>query len=206
MTGLDQESEGSCRTAVLQGPRVTLRGPERRDIEAIASIGVDAEIMRFFGATLEAQAELTTTEAEAHYRELLDTELPLWVIEADGAFIGTAGFSSVNTDDRRGRFAIGILDPGYLGRGLGTEVTRLVLAYGFEVMCLHRIDVRVLSFNERAIACYRKSGFVEDGRERESALVGGEWYDDLIMSILESEYRRLRPSWPEAPYLGAAKG
>lgn len=55
-------------------------------------------------------------------------------------------------------------------------------------MKLHRVDLRVLSYNRRAIACYRRCGFVEEGVERESAYVSGAWYDDLMMSVLEHEY------------------
>jgi [ribosomal protein S5]-alanine N-acetyltransferase len=49
------------------------------------------------------------------------------------------------------------------------------------------VDLRVLAFNERAIACYTKCGFVIEGRERETALIDGTWYDDVMMSILEHE-------------------
>jgi len=34
------------------------------------------------------------------------------------------------------------------------------------------------------------SGFVEEGRERDSALIAGEWDSDVLMSILEREYRK----------------
>jgi RimJ/RimL family protein N-acetyltransferase len=35
-------------------------------------------------------------------------------------------------------------------------------------MNLHRVDLRVLAFNDGAIASYRKCGFVQEGCERES--------------------------------------
>ena len=50
---------------------------------------------------------------------------------------------------------------------------------------LHRIDLRVLAYNTRATRCYLRAGFVEEGREREAALVDGTWHDDVIMGILE---------------------
>lgn len=67
---------------------------------------------------------------------------------------------------------------------------RLALAYGFDGLGLHRIDLRVLAFNERAIRCYRKCGFVVEERLREPALVDSERHDDLIMGLLASEFRR----------------
>lgn len=62
-------------------------------------------------------------------------------------------------------------------------------------MGLHRVDLRVLAYNERAIAAYRKCGFSQEGVERESAWIDGKWFDDVMMSILEDEYRALAPGW-----------
>ena len=47
----------------------------------------------------------------------------------------------------------------------------------------------VLEYNVRAIRAYEKCGFVREGVERESALVDGAWHGDVIMGILEHEYR-----------------
>lgn len=74
-------------------------------------------------------------------------------------------------------------------------MTRLVLRYAFEDLGLHRVDLRVLEYNDRAIAVYEKCGFVREGVERESANVAGKWHSDLIMGILEHEYRALVSTW-----------
>jgi ribosomal-protein-alanine N-acetyltransferase len=108
-------------------------------------------------------------------------------VEFKGQVVGTVRLHGVDEVDRRARYAIGLLDSARLGIGLGTEVTRTVLTYGFRDMGLHRIDLRVLAFNARAIGCYLRCGFVEEGREREAAFVGGQWHDDVIMGILEHE-------------------
>ncbi|SMF53201.1 hypothetical protein SAMN06265365_1186 [Tistlia consotensis] len=43
--------------------------------------------------------------------------------------------------------------------------------------------------NARAIRAYENSGFVEEGRERESAPLDGEWHDDAITGVLEGQHR-----------------
>ena len=50
----------------------------------------------------------------------------------------------------------------------------------------------VFEFNERAIRTYKRSGFVIEGRARESIFRDGRWWDELAMSVLESDWRRLR--------------
>ncbi|KAJ3498198.1 hypothetical protein NLG97_g1319 [Lecanicillium saksenae] len=48
------------------------------------------------------------------------------------------------------------------------------------------------SLNEGAVRVYKKAGFVEDGRDRESLFIAGNWYDTVHMSILEREWRARR--------------
>jgi RimJ/RimL family protein N-acetyltransferase len=189
----------------LRAAHVLLRQPEPRDVVAIRRLGCDAEVERMYGHEAEPQAELTQAQAEAIYRELVSGEDPyLWAIEVEGAYVGTAFLHSLEENERRASYAIGIQASRYLGRGFGTEATRLVLAYAFEVLKLHRIVVKVLDFNVRAIACYRKCGFVEEGRERECALLDGAWHDDVIMGLLEHEYREASTAWLERDAVRAA--
>ncbi len=135
---------------------------------------------------------LTPAEVERWHEEVSSDPLS-WIVETAGRCIGTARLHSLDAENRRARYAIGLFDPGYWGKGYGTEVTRLVLQYAFETLGLHRVDLRVLAFNARAIACYEKCGFVREGVEREGSWIGGEWQSDVMMSILEQEYRAKEP-------------
>ncbi len=60
--------------------------------------------------------------------------------------------------------------------------------YGFNYLNLNNIKLDVLSFNERAIACYKKCGFKEYGRRRKSEFVNGKYYDRISMDILKEEF------------------
>ena len=53
----------------------------------------------------------------------------------------------------------------------------------------------MLEYNARGIACYEKCGFVREGIEHESAFVAGAWQSDVIMGILEHDYRWLAAAW-----------
>ena len=63
------------------------------------------------------------------------------------------------------------------------------MQHAFGTLGLHRLDLRVIAYNVRAIRCYLACGFVVEGREREAALVGGEWHDDIMMGALAREFR-----------------
>ena len=179
----------------LRGRRVVLRRIEERDKQDRLTAGNDADAVRMFGGDDRVVAPLTDEDVERWYENQL-REPYAWVAEFEGRCIGAARLHSLSATDRRARFAIGIFEADLRNQGLGTEMTRLVLRYAFEELKLHRVDLRVLVYNHRAIATYEKCGFVREGVERESALVAGEWHDDVIMGILEHEYRAIAHTWP----------
>jgi RimJ/RimL family protein N-acetyltransferase len=88
---------------------------------------------------------------------------------------------------RTATYAI-LIGPPHQGHGYGTEATRLVVRYGFAELGLHRIQLAVIGGNERALRTYRKAGFVEEGRSRESLYRDGAWHDEIRMSILDREW------------------
>jgi RimJ/RimL family protein N-acetyltransferase len=170
----------------LKGKRVTLRRPREDDVQARLRLGTDAEIFRMYGGNLSDLRPMTKDAAKRWVQRLLDQDYA-WIIEA-GSLIGQIRLDRVDLRDRRASLAIGIEDASELGKGLGTEAIALALGYAFNVLELHRVSVRVVDYNLRAIRAYQKCGFVLEGREREAALVDGIWHDDLMMAILDREY------------------
>ncbi len=177
---------------VLTGERVTLRRPREEDFEARLRLGADAEIFRMYGGNRSDVRAMTEDAAKRWLQRLLDQEYA-WVIEA-GTLIGQIRLDRVDLRDRRASLAIGIEDTAQLGIGLGTEAMALVLGYAFNVLKLHRVSVRVVDYNLRAIRAYQKCGFVIEGREREAAFVDGIWHDDVMMAVLDREYMEFQRS------------
>jgi RimJ/RimL family protein N-acetyltransferase len=174
---------------ILHGLNIVLRPPCEADIEARLALGRDAHIAEMFGASREDLRPMTRDEA-SQWVQRLQGQSYAWVLETDGAFIGEIRLDRVDARDRRASMAIGIYDPAYLSRGLGTQAIKRLTEHAFDVMRLHRIAIRVLAYNQRAIRAYEKCGFVVEGRERESAFVNGAWHDDVMMGLLEKDFQR----------------
>ena len=176
-----------------------LRRAVLRDAQDRLACGADPELTRLYGGDPSQVHAMTADDAEGWAQKMIDSDNPYsWVIavnagEADpvGKCVGTVRLHSLDAHDHRARYAIGIFDAHYRGKGYGREVTKLVLDYAFGVLNLHRVDLRVLEFNSVAIACYQACGFAVEGRERESCCIQGEWYDDIMMSILQEEWQQL---------------
>jgi RimJ/RimL family protein N-acetyltransferase len=111
---------------------------------------------------------------------------------ASDRLVGTCAFSQLDGDNGSALYHITIGEKDAWGRGYGTEATRLMLDHAFGALGLHRIALFVFEFNERAVRTYRRCGFVVEGRARESIFRDGRWWDELAMSVLESDWRRLR--------------
>jgi [ribosomal protein S5]-alanine N-acetyltransferase len=189
---------------VLRGAQVVLRPPRSADAGVIARLGVDPAIERFFGVEGSTRRGLTSAEARAALAHLGGrTGTQGWVIERNGRLVGLARLFGVEPDERRARYAVTLLSHDWVNQGMGTEATRLVLTYAFAVLGLHRVSARVLSFNERALACLRACGFVEEGRERESVPFEGLRYDLVIMGVLDREFAALAAARPECAGLSA---
>lgn len=151
-------------------------------------LGRNAEIVRMYGGTLrDAEQPLLISDALS-WLEAIERHPCAWIVDNNGEFLGEVRLDAINEQDQRARLAIGFYNPAKLGLGLGKEAIRLVLGYAFSELRLHRVDLRVLAYNSRAIRCYQQCGFTIEGRKRESAFVSGEWCDDLIMGILAPEF------------------
>lgn len=73
------------------------------------------------------------------------------------------------------------LAPAAQGKGVGQETLRLLADYAQQVFALRKMVLQVLADNARAIAFYRRVGFVEAGCLREHVYVEGRYRDVLLM-------------------------
>ena len=177
---------------LLEGRNIKLRPPRGDDVAARFALGNHVEIAEMFGASGDEVKQITRQGA-ASWLQWLTDHPHAWVIEVNGTFAGEIRLDNVNRQDRRAMMAIGINNPALLGKGFGTEAITVLLRHAFGEMGLHRIGIRVLAYNKRAIRAYEKCGFIVEGRERETAYVNGSWHDDIMMGLLDREFSSLRP-------------
>jgi putative acetyltransferase len=76
-----------------------------------------------------------------------------------------------------------VVHPGSTGQGIGSAMLGHLLEWAAQDGRVLKVELRVRSTNERAIALYRKFGFVEEGRFRQRLrLPDGTFVDDLAMA------------------------
>ena len=78
------------------------------------------------------------------------------------------------------------------GEGAGGRILPLVIGWVFGWEETHRFYLHARGDNERALRCYRRAGFVEEGRDRESFLLPDGARTDMVnLSILRPEWAAL---------------
>lgn len=176
------------KTPVLESGNIRLRPPNDRDIGVRLALGHDPEVVHMFGISRQDVRPLTQEGAERWARNLAEHPHG-WVIESGGSLTGEIRLDHVDFRDSRASMAVGLFKGSSLGRGIGSAAIMLVLDHAFNTLKLHRIGVRVLAYNTRAIRAYEKCGFRSEGRERETAFVEGRWHDDIMLGLLDYEFR-----------------
>ncbi len=176
----------------LVGSRVVLRRHAPGNVAAFLRWYADPEIARL--ARYQA-TPMRPEEIERFFvaRVVGPEALAMAVHENEtDRLVGTCAFSQLDAENGSALYHITIGESDVWGRGYGTEATQLMLDHAFGTLGLHRISLYVFEFNERAIHAYKRCGFVIEGRSRESIWRDGRWWDEMAMSILESDWRARR--------------
>lgn len=106
-------------------------------------------------------------------------------------FLGTIALKRINMINRGASLSVSIHNPSNHNKGYGTDAVRCILKIGFNFLNLHRIELHVYEFTENAVHVYEKLGFKKVGIRREASFIIGKYRNDLVMDILEREYREL---------------
>jgi len=158
--------------------------------------GEEAEKYTHWMNNLETTVKLTTApqiislEKEKQMLELFQKEGYNFAVvqKENDELTGNCGLMNVDLVQRTAELGLFIGEKKHRGKGYGSETVQLLLDYAFNLLNLHSVYLRVRSFNEAALRCYPKLGFKEIGRRRECVLVGGSYYDEIYMDILDREF------------------
>ncbi len=67
----------------------------------------------------------------------------------------------------------------------GQYAIRTLLKYLFEELNAIRVELEVIESNLRAINCYKKCGFLEEGIRKNNVRIEIEYVNTLIMGIIK---------------------
>lgn len=114
-----------------------------------------------------------------------------FVITLEGDAVGRCTIFHEDTLARHAEVGIALV-PEARGKGVGTAALAQLVEFAFVRRNLRRVYLVTLATNLGGLACYRKVGFVEEGRHREQCWVRGEYVDEIAMGLLRAEWEARR--------------
>lgn len=176
--------------AFLEGDQIYLRALEVSDAtEAYLSWLNDPETTRglMSGAypsnleDLRRYVETVTTSKDAVMFAVCD--------KSSDEHIGNIKIDRFDWSSRTCELGILLGSKDHRGKGIGTEVCRLVLQYAFERLNIRKVLLAVYANNPAAIRTYEKLGFVMEGTLRQHVWVEGSYVDKHFMGIFKEELK-----------------
>lgn len=83
----------------------------------------------------------------------------------------------------------------YWGTGVFMDAARLVVAFAFETVGVHRLEARAAVANGRGNGALAKVGAVKEAVLRQSFLRYGEYFDQALWSIVRDDWRQAKAVW-----------
>ncbi|HEY1180432.1 MAG TPA: GNAT family N-acetyltransferase [Phytomonospora sp.] len=146
-------------TPTLRSDRLELRPYTPEDEDGFVALLSDPDVVRWMGMP-------PGDVASVFRRAFLDETRPTWDIWAiceDGVYIGHAEIKPSPHPLVDGHEIVYALTPSVWGRGLGTDVTRLITAYGLDGLNLDAVYATVAPENAASLKLLRRLGYVDGG-------------------------------------------
>lgn len=169
----------------LVGENIYLSPMDIDDAQCYAKWFNDCYITDNLGAT----SILSSVQSEQQWIESNINNYAFSVITLkDDILIGNCSIMNINHIRQCAEIGLFIGEKSNHNKGYGTEMLKLLLNYSFNYLNLNNIMLRVFSFNDIAIHTYKKVGFKEMGRRRQSYYLNNKFYDEIYMDILKEEF------------------
>ncbi|MCR4618683.1 MAG: GNAT family N-acetyltransferase [Lachnospiraceae bacterium] len=89
--------------------------------------------------------------------------------------IGNVYLLNIDNINKKAEYGVMIGDESIRGKGLGTKIAKLMLKYAFDGLGLHRVYLRALEGNDRAVKSYMNAGFKKEGFLVDDVCIDGEF-------------------------------
>ena len=176
---------------VLRGRLLTLRELRVDDGSALLPLITAPEVVRFMSPTPEAP-DWFASFVSATGRERMAGRYAGFAIVPHAVEhpVGLVQIRQLEPGFTTAEWGIA-LGSAWWGQGLFADAGRLVLAFAFETLGVHRLEARVASQNARGNAAVGKLGAVAEGMLRRALRTAdGTEHDQVLWAWLRDEWRR----------------
>ncbi len=183
-------------TNTIETKRLILRRFEYSDNESMRKNWIaDEKIQSLYSEPVYSTAEdvkdlldkyIGSYEREDYYR---------WAIieKASGECIGQIAYFLVDSKNHFAEIEY-CIGANFQCRGCATEAAKAVIAYGFDRINLHKVQICTKTINKPSKRVIEKCGLTYEGTLRDYFYMNGEYVGRLYFSILRDEYNKILTS------------
>ncbi|MEV0586448.1 GNAT family protein [Nonomuraea sp. NPDC050310] len=179
------------RCVQVTGPRLGLREVTPADVDALHAVYGDPAATEHLPFNPRSRDEVAGMVDEALGAALTEPRR-LYLLAVtdvhDGKVIGVSRLHIEADHPHSAEIGLGLRSDLW-GRGLGTDLIRLTLFFGFKRLGLHRIWGARSPLNVPAQLAMLMAGMVEEGRVRHHVLTPEGYRDSIVHSAIASEWR-----------------
>ena len=167
-----------------------LRELERKDMPIVNLWRRDSELIHFLGSPFRYINSDVDDKFFDSYMSSRDNTIRCAIVSDNSdVIIGLVTLANINHFNQSAVLHIMIGEKNNQDKGIGTFALTTMLDHAFYNMNLHRIELDVLAYNERAIHLYEKVGFKREGTRRKAVYKNGDFVDMHFYAILKDEYK-----------------
>lgn len=139
---------------------------------------------------MQSVENFTDHIADCKKREAQQTDYA-FVIMLNNEMAGRIGIHYINNQNKIA--AIGYwLGDGFQGKGIITRACSLLVDHCFNVLDMHRVEIKCATGNHKSRAIAEKLNFTKEGMLRQAELVNETFLDLYLYSMLKDEWKQGR--------------
>ena len=179
-------------TTTIETDRLLLRRFEYTDNDAMLKYWIADETIQ----SMYSEPVYTTKEA---VKELLDKYISSYeradyyrwaiILKETGECIGQIAYFLVDNKNHFAEIEY-CIGSEFQCRGYATEATKAVIAFGFDEINLHKVQICTKTINQPSKRVIEKCGLTYEGTLRDYFFMNGEYVGRHYFSILRSEYEK----------------
>jgi RimJ/RimL family protein N-acetyltransferase len=164
---------------------VSLRRATEGDVDFLVELLTDEDVQPFLAAARPRRRSELLELVGRSQRE--PEHFGVFVIEQDGEPAGTVEFELVNRRSSIAHIGGLAVHPLFRGRGVGEQAARLAQRHLVFELGIHRLQLEVYGFNERALAHAERAGWIREGVKRRAYRRGDGWVDGVMFGLTRED-------------------
>jgi RimJ/RimL family protein N-acetyltransferase len=164
---------------------VTVRRAIPEDVPFLVGLITHEDVAPFLAGVRATTEEEIASDVARSLAEPEDFGVMVCAVEGERA--GTATWERVNRRSEIASVGAFAIDPAFRGRGVGDEAARVLQRHLIREVGLHRLQIEIYGFNDRALRHAERAGWVREGIRRKAYRRDDEWVDGVLFGLVAED-------------------